>query len=299
MAGDSIKDIVGQRGTKGSIVPLGGIKTAPEKETKLLGLSVPSKGAAIAADGTLRCRYECKYQISEAKAAEVEKFIQPYIHSDRYCKLQPTGWYPIVSLYLDSPNLTLCKETLTGKKNRFKLRIRGYNDDPAYPKFFEIKRRLDFVIIKDRHRVKSSEVERLLCGGALPQQYYSTEQEPLKQFLFYKQSINAQPLVLVKYLRRAYEDDSENRVRVTFDRNLSYKMTNRPVVELGGTGWQKHPFNKIVLEIKFTSRFPAWLTRMASCLELERESFSKYANCVCGAAAMSFNAPGVYGFNGD
>jgi hypothetical protein len=299
MATDPVKDIVGKRSSGGSVVPLGGVTAAPQKETKLLKLNVvPSKGATIAADGTLRCRYECKYQISEAKAAAVEKFIQPYIRPDRYCKLQPTGYYPIVSLYLDSPNLTLCKETLTGKKNRFKLRIRGYNDDPAYPKFFEIKRRLNFVIIKDRHRVKNSEIERLLSGGALPQQYYSTEQEPLKQFLFYKQSINAHPLVLVRYLRRAYEDASENRVRVTFDHNLCYKMTNRPAVELGGSGWQRHPFNGVILEIKFTSRFPAWLTRMIGCLELERESFSKYANCVCGASAMNFSAPGVYGFNG-
>jgi SPX domain protein involved in polyphosphate accumulation len=138
----------------------------------------------------------------------------------------------------------------------------------------------------------------LLSGGALPEQYYSTEQEPLKQFLFYKQSINAQPLVLVKYLRRAYEDDSENRVRVTFDRNLCYKRTDKPAVELGGPSWQRHPFNDIILEIKFTSRFPAWLTRMVGCLELERDSFSKYASCVSGAAAMKFSAPRVYGFNG-
>jgi hypothetical protein len=146
--------------------------------------------------------------------------------------------------------------------------------------------------------VKHSDVERLLSGGALPEQYYSTEQESLKQFLFYMRAINAGPLVLVRYLRRAYEDDSENRVRVTFDRKLSYKITNRPAVELGGTGWQRHPFNNVILEIKFTSRFPAWLTRMIGCLELERESFSKYANCVCGASAMKFSAPGIYGFNG-
>jgi hypothetical protein len=298
MAEESIKDIVGKRDSKGGIVLLGGVRGAPEKERRSRVRNVPLRGAVIAADGTLRCRYECKYQISEAKAAAVERFIQPYIHPDRYCRLQPTGYYPIASLYLDSRNLTLCKETLTGKKNRFKLRIRGYNDDPAYPKFFEIKRRLNFVIIKDRQRVKHSDVERLLSGGVLPKQYYSTEQEPLKQFLFYMQSLNARPLVLVRYLRRAYEDDSETRVRVTFDRKLSYKMTNRPTVELGGTGWQRHPFNDIVLEIKFTSRFPAWLTRMVECLELRQDSFSKYAHCVCGASAMKFSAPRVYGFDG-
>jgi hypothetical protein len=298
MAGDSVKDIVGKRGSKGNIVPLGGVKVAPEKETVAQKRLEPLKGENIAADGTLRCRYECKYQISETKAAAVEKFIQPYLRPDRYSKLQPTGYYPIVSLYLDSPNLTLCKETLTGKKNRFKLRIRGYSDDPAYPKFFEIKRRLNTVIVKDRERVKNSDIARLLSGGALPAQYYSTEQESLKQFLFYMRTINAGPLALVRYIRRAYEDDSENRVRVTFDRKLCYKRTDKPVVELGGSGWQRQPFSDIVLEIKFTSRFPAWLTHLVRCLELDQQSFSKYANCVENASAMKFSLPRVYGFNG-
>jgi hypothetical protein len=303
MAEDSVKNIVGKKRTLGrGVVPLGGAEVATEKENigqkSALERRTPPRGATIAADGTLRCRFECKYQISEAKAAAVEKFIQPYLHPDRYCKLQPTGSYPIVSLYLDSPNLQLCKESLTGQKNRFKLRIRGYNDDPSYPKFFEIKRRLNFTIVKDRHRVKHSEVERLLSGGPLPEQYYSTEQEPLKQFLFYMRAINAGPIVLVRYIRRAYEDDSENRVRITFDRKLSFKMCDQPRVTLNSPGWQRYPISDVILEIKFTSRFPTWLTHLARCLELQQQSFSKYASSVCGASAMRFSAPRVYGFNG-
>jgi hypothetical protein len=258
---------------------------------------VPIGGVLTAADGTLRCRFEMKYQISESKAAAVEKFIQPYIRPDRYCKLQPTGWYPIVSLYLDSPNLVLCRESLTGKKNRYKLRIRGYTDDPAYPKFFEIKRRLNTVIVKDRQRVNSRDIADLLSGGALPPQYYSTEQEALKQFIFYQRCINAGPLILIRYLRKAYEDDSDNRVRVTFDRELSFKMSNTPEVALDGPGWQRMPINDVILEIKFTSRFPAWLTRMAKCLELQQRSFSKYANCVKGASSLKFGVPRVNGFD--
>ncbi len=260
---------------------------------------MPLGGPKTAADGTLRCRFEIKYQISESKAAAVEHFIQPYVSPDRYCKLQPTGSYPIVSLYLDSPDLKLCRESVTGKKNRFKLRIRGYNDDPAYPKFFEIKRRLNFVIIKDRQRVTQREVARLLSGGPLPEQYYSTEQESLKQFLFYLHSIKARPLILIRYIRRAYEDDSETRVRITFDRELCYRMCDQPTVTLGGPGWQRHPINDVILEIKFTSRFPAWINRMARCLDLQQQSFSKYVNCINGASSMRFCSPDRYEFDWD
>jgi SPX domain protein involved in polyphosphate accumulation len=277
MAGGLLKGTAEQRSRRNSISPLG--------------------GALMGADGTLRCRFEMKYQISESKAAAVEKYIQPYISSDRYCKLQPTGCYPIVSLYLDSHDLMLCRESLTGKKDRFKLRIRSYSDDPAYPKFFEIKRRLNTVIVKDRQRVSPRDIAELLSGGALPEQYYSTEQEALKQFLFYQRYINAGPVILVRYLRRAYEDNSDNRVRITFDRELSYKISDEPDVTLNGSGWQRMPVNDVILEIKFTSRFPAWLTRMAECVEIQQQAFSKYVSCLEGASALKFGVPRGNGFD--
>jgi len=243
------------------------------------------------ADTMLRCRYELKYQITEAKAATVEHFIQPYIHLDRYCKLQPTKNYPIVSLYLDSPDFKLCQESLIGKKNRFKLRIRSYNDDPNYPKFFEIKRRMNTVIIKDRHRVMQRDVVPLISLWSLPPQYYSTEQEALKQFLLYMAGLNARPVVSVRYIRRAYEDDSENRVRVTFDRQLAFKVTKEPDFSLNNGGWYRSLLNDVILEIKFTSRFPAWLSRMAKCLDLQQQSFSKYVSSVKGSASLGFFPP--------
>jgi hypothetical protein len=276
------------------VVPLDGAVTNPQAIKEKVKKPIESRfRGLIAADGTLRCRFEFKYYLSEAKAAAVEKFIMPYIHPDRYCKLQPSGSYPIVSLYLDSPDMKLCRESITGKQNRFKLRIRGYSDDPGYPKFFEIKRRLNTIIVKDRHRVSHRDVPKLLCGGPLPLQYYSTEQEALKQFLYYRNYIDARPLVLVRYNRRAFEDDSDTRVRVTFDRQLSYKITNQPEVVLGGSGWQIVPINGVILEIKFTSKFPAWLTRMVKCLEIQQQSFSKYVHCVNGACSLKFGAPEI------
>lgn len=272
------------------------LKSRVKEQSQIMSIG---GSATKAADGTLRCRFEMKYQISESKAAAVENFIRPYLELDRYCKLQPSSSYPIVSMYLDSADLKLCRESLTGQKNRFKLRVRGYTDDPAYPKFFEIKRRLNMVIVKDRQRVVHRDVERLLSGGSLPEQYYSTEQEPLKQFLFYMCSINARPIVLVRYNRRAYEGASETRVRVTFDRNLSYRMCSGPDVMLSGLGWQEHSINDVILEIKFTSRYPAWLTRMVRCLDLRQQSFSKYTHCVQGASSMRFGVINRHEFDWD
>ena len=104
-------------------------------------------------DRMLACRYEMKYHITETQAAAITEFKKPFVALDRYCKLQPSRDYPIVSMYLDSGDLRLCRESLTGHKNRFKLRIRSYTDEPEYPRFFEIKRRMNTIIIKSRARV--------------------------------------------------------------------------------------------------------------------------------------------------
>jgi len=246
------------------------------------------EGLGKLVDRSLFCRHEIKYRIYESQAAKVEEFIRPYLQLDRYSKLRRDRQYPIVSLYLDSDDLLLCRQTLRGHKNRFKLRIRSYTDEPGYPRFFEIKRRLNTIIIKNRARVRDEDVATLLSGSSLPPQEYSTDEETLSQFQFYMKSINAKPQVLIRYKRQAYEDTSHNRVRVTFDRELCYNVTRSPKVLLNSQGWQHHPISMggVILEIKFTARFPVWLARMVGCLNLRQDSFSKYATSVMNASTL-------------
>jgi hypothetical protein len=246
----------------------------------------------VAAPGrNLLCRYELKYHICEAKAQAIEQFIKPYIHLDRYSKLQPDGAYPIVSLYLDSQDFRLCHESMTGKKNRFKLRIRSYDDDIGTPYFFEIKRRLNNIIIKSRVRVTYDNMAAILAGRSVPPAKYKADEETLRQFRLYMQYINARPAIRIRYMRKAYEDDSDNRVRVTFDRLLCHNAGSKPIVMFNGTGWQRHNLNNVILELKFTARYPAWLSRMVKYFDLRRESISKYATSVKHACSMGFCAP--------
>jgi len=251
------------------------------------------KRPARPVDRILFCRHEIKYRIYESQAAAVEEFIRPYLQLDRYSKLRRGRAYPIVSLYLDSDDMLLCRQTLRGHKNRFKLRIRSYTDEPGYPRFFEIKRRMNTIIIKNRARVRDQDVTTLLSGSSLPPQDYSTDEQTLNQFQLYMNSINAKPKVLIRYMRQAYEDSSHNRVRVTFDRELCYNVTSSPEVLFNGQGWQPHPISwgGVILEIKFTARYPAWLGRMAGCLNLRQDSFSKYATSITSACSMGFSGP--------
>lgn len=248
-------------------------------------------------DKTLRCRHELKYHISESTAEAIVQFIKPYIPLDRYCKLQRSRDYPIVSLYMDSSDLQLCKESLGGLKNRYKLRIRSYTDEPDYPRFFEIKRRINTIIMKSRARVMTRDVATLLKGLPLPPQIYTADTGSINQFQLYINNIQAKPAVLIRYKRQAYEGGTENKVRVTFDRELSYCVTREPEVRLGGGGWQHNPFTQggVVLEIKFTDRYPIWLSEMVKCFDLKQQSISKYASSIKDSCLLMFCAPQLVG----
>ena len=255
-----------------------------------------SKPAELA-DRTLACRCELKYHITESKAHAVAQFVKQYVPVDRYCKLQGGGDYPIVSLYLDSKNLHLCRESMEGRKNRFKLRIRAYTDEPEYPCFFEIKRRINTVIMKSRARVMRTHVPDLIAGRPLPPQNYNVDMKSLSQFQLYVASVQAGPIVLVRYRRQAFEGESDNRVRVTLDRELCYCITDKPEIRLGGSGWQRNPFTTggVILEVKFTERYPIWLSRMVRFFDLRARSISKYATSIKDSCLLRFCAPQLAG----
>ncbi len=248
-------------------------------------------------DSIFACRHEMKYRISESKAVAIAQFIKPYLPVDRYSQLRPKGEYPIVSTYLDTKDFKLYRETLSGTKNRFKLRIRSYSDELDSPCFFEIKRRLNNIVIKNRVRVQQNDIESILSGMHLPPQKYKTDEQILKQFQLYMNYIKARPVVKIRYMRQAYEGDSDNRVRVTFDRKLSYNVTGLSDVSMNDQGWHSTGVGRVILEIKFTARYPAWLNQMVKCFDLQRQSMSKYATSIKRSFLHGLNAPEILAYN--
>src|SRR5881409_3332339 len=113
-------------------------------------------------------RFELKYLIAEETALLVRDFVRSYLEMDEFSVGRPNYSYPVHSLYLDSDDLKLYWSTINGDKNRFKLRLRFYNNNPDTPVFFEIKRRMNNCIMKQRGGVKREAVTRLL-GGHLPE----------------------------------------------------------------------------------------------------------------------------------
>src|SRR5205809_3054485 len=163
-------------------------------------------------------RFELKYLISEDTALQVRDFVRSYLEMDEYSVGRPNYSYPVHSLYLDSQELRLYWETINGNKNRFKLRLRYYSTSPETPVFFEIKRRMNNCILKQRGGVRQ-ECVPLLLKGHLPQVEHLVSRAPnqlvsLQNFCHLAYQLHAHPKVHVFYMREAYVSD-DDQVRVT------------------------------------------------------------------------------------
>lgn len=242
-------------------------------------------------------RFEIKYMISETMAVAVENFIRPYVRQDSYCLDQPDGSYTISSLYLDNNDLKLCYESLDGKANRFKLRIRSYNDEEDSPVFFEIKRRINSVIVKSRAKVTRQYFREFAQGKRLNLDVVGANGVALNQFLLYRDALNANGVIKIRYKRKAYEGLVDDRVRITFDREICCNMTKSWDIEVEGNHWQKITTRNVVLEIKFTGQYPPWLSRMAELLGLKQQSLSKYTTTMKQAAMLRYAAPTYSKYN--
>ncbi len=227
-------------------------------------------------------RLELKYVVHEQVALAVRDFVAPHLMLDEYGKDQPDFSYPIHSLYLDSDRLSLYWETITGSKNRYKLRLRYYDDSPASPVFFEIKRRMNDAILKQRGGVKRTAVVDLLAGQ-MPDvdELFSSDPKhltALENFCRLRQLHNASPKAHVSYRREAWISPINNSVRVTMDRQIELALQSsarlqttmeRPVSVFG---------KSVVLELKFTGRFPTWFGELARHFGLWQCSAAKYAD---------------------
>jgi hypothetical protein len=248
-------------------------------ETVVRGKSTPEKTDSrkkttidlhVAPHKMLARRYELKYRIPEPMAQRIKGFVSAFLSPDPYTRRWSNGQYPICSLYFDSNKFDLYRETELDKCNRFKLRIRGYDDEPDSPVFFEIKRKLNGIIFKSRAKAGKDQIAEILKGHFLPPDATEADRTILKQFVHYIHCLCARPVVLVRYQREAYEGETDTRVRVTFDRQLNYLSTDKPFFKMNRLGWKKVPIDFTVLEIKFTDYFPAWLVDMTRMFDLNR-----------------------------
>lgn len=233
-------------------------------------------------DRLQRQRFEYKYLITEEIALAVRDFVSGYLELDAFGRGRPELSYPVHSIYLDSPDLSLYQHTINGDKNRFKLRLRCYEEDEDRPVFFEIKRRVDNTIHKKRVAVRRQAVEDLLAGYAPPPGSLVHETpaalEALDTFTELVHRLGAVPQSHVCYQREAWVETAGNSVRVTIDRNVLTEPRDTVWFDTSMTDAVAVFGDAVILELKFTARCPTWFNHLVQAFGLRQRSAARYVD---------------------
>lgn len=238
----------------------------------------------MAKDNLQPQRFELKYLIPETVALGVRDFVRSYLELDEFGATLANYSYPVHSLYLDSDDLKLYRATINGDKNRFKLRLRYYENRPDAPVFFEIKRRMNNIIMKQRGAVRRDAVDAVLAGQ-LPSAAMLISKEPkqlvaLQNFCRLMTNLQASPKTHIFYMREAWISPHDNSVRVTMDRSVH--ADPEPTARLSTE--MIHPAhlfqNLVILELKFTNRFPDWFRDLVRVFGVMQCGAAKYADGV-------------------
>ena len=224
-----------------------------------------------------------KYLIPESQARAIREHVLAHLQPDDNTKPNSIG-YQVQSLYLDSRKLICYSQTMHGIKNRFKLRIRFYDEKPDSPVFLEIKRRVTNVIQKKRAMVDRKSAESIL-RGALPSsdmliKNTAEQRDALMSFCKLKDEVGAVGKIFVDYFREAFQCSGANHYRVTFDRHVRGSRYD-PRVGLHLPERAKMArIPGVVLEMKYINEPADWMVDIAKRFHLERTSVPKYVECI-------------------
>lgn len=251
----------------------------------------PPRYPVMKSDRMQTRRYEIKYQTDEATVQAIRRVLRTRLEPDEFGADADRPSYFVHSLYLDSPGYDLCRATFHGERNRFKLRVRYYRDDPDEPVYLEIKRREDRCIRKQRALVRREVFPRLLAGeppvlGHLVRPS-ARAMEDLETFCRLATRLRVRPSAHVAYEREAWLTAGHNSVRVTFDRAVRCEPVDQPGLTTAFARPTTVFPGRVVLEIKFTDRFPDWLRDLVRRYSLIPCSAAKYADGLACSGAVS------------
>ena len=207
-------------------------------------------------------RLEYKYLVTSDQYESIIETIKEHLKEDEH------GSTTIQSLYFDTSNYRLIRESIEKPLFKEKLRLRSYGivgeQDLA---FLEMKRKSQGVVYKRRAKMTEEEAFSFM-------EYKNDGEDTqifkeLKYFRDYYKDLK--PVVLLLYDREAY---LEKDLRITFDRNIRYRLndlnlsTNLEGIQLDeGT---------IIMEIKTINGMPLWLVDLLSNNKIYKTSYSKY-----------------------
>lgn len=211
-------------------------------------------------------RMEKKYQLSRAQKDRLLNKVGAYLIPDIH------GESTICSLYLDTPDYLLIRNSIDANVYKEKLRLRSYGTPTSESQvFLERKKKYKGVVYKRRVAMSLEQAEAYLDSGKKPvdSQIMSEIDYAMK---FYN---HPRPAMFIAYEREAFYAKDYPELRLTFDCSVRYRDTDL-LMDTGTDGKKIISDNAVLLEIKTDGSMPMWLAHALDECEIHPVSFSKY-----------------------
>ena len=212
-------------------------------------------------------RVETKYLLTAAQASAVAEGLrgQGFRRAD-------FGSPRVQSLYYDTEDHALIRASLERPGYKEKLRLRAYGEPGTISmSYLEIKKKYLGVVYKRRTALPLQEAADSLASGSLPE----TAGQVGREILWMKRRYDLRPAAVIAYDRDAWSSEKDPGVRVTFDRNLSFRDRD-PDLNSRARGHLLIPGDMRLMEIKTGGVLPLWLARLLRDADVRWTHFSKY-----------------------
>lgn len=215
---------------------------------------------------TIFKRIEKKYLLSEAQYVALFRDIGSHLKPDEY------GQSTVVSLYLDTPDHRIIRNSIDAIDYKEKIRLRSYGTATANTTvFLELKKKYKGVVYKRRAAMTLTEAERYLRMGMKPFESQIMSEIDWAMKLYQWPS----GAMMIACEREAWFDEEHPDLRLTFDRNIRYRE-NELRLDRGSAGITLLPEDRVLLEIKTAGAMPLWLADALDAEGILPSSFSKY-----------------------
>jgi len=236
----------------------------------------------------MKNRLEYKYLVPVASMNRLRTDLLRYLQPDDYAAVRPGCEYTVRSVYLDSHDYKCYDEKLDGLHTRKKFRIRGYNTCEEHSHiFFEIKRKYENFISKNRARTSYANLQSTLTDRGADALFAESEQADFSNFFYHYHRKRLEPKVLVVYDREAFECKFGSKLRITFDKNLRAKAASDALQLYEEDGLRNLYRQEFILEVKFFQVLPKWIRPVLEKHDLTRLAVSKYTSSIDAQTASS------------
>lgn len=225
-------------------------------------------------------RVEDKFSCSEMEMLLLKARLQTILEIDTNQKNKQG--YQITSVYFDDYWDSCFYEAMDGVKERYKYRIRIYDDNFDVIKL-EIKYKKESRIYKRSQKITFDEMKSFLKGECVIRENEKDDCVSLMNIAVKTKKL--EPVVIVEYDRTAFVYEPGN-VRITLDSNLRYSTNIEDFVSGKKESYRVVPEMNRVIEVKYDEMLPGVIARVIENGAMIQTSFSKY--CICRRMELGY-----------